>query len=85
MTPERWQQIDRLLEQALEEKPEKRSAFLDKACAGDEVLRREAESLLAAHDQASHFMQNPALNVASQVSEQKESQSLVHRTESNLY
>jgi len=47
MTPERWRQIDRLYQAALERDATEREAFLDKACAGDEELRREVESLLA--------------------------------------
>ena len=34
-----------------------RTEFLDKACAGDAELRREVDSLLAAHDQAGRFLQ----------------------------
>ncbi len=52
MTPERWQQIERLYHDALELAPEYRLAFLDRACAGDDELRREIESLLASHDDA---------------------------------
>src|SRR5262245_6198915 len=48
MTPERWRQIDQLFHSALEREPEGRAAFLDQACGGDEALRREVESLLAA-------------------------------------
>jgi serine/threonine protein kinase len=47
MTPERWQQVDQLYHSALEREPGQRSAFLAEACAGDEELRREVESLLA--------------------------------------
>jgi len=54
MTPERWQQIDRLLE-ALELEPERRAAFLDEACRGDAALRLEVESLLSAHGKAEGF------------------------------
>ena len=42
MEPERWKQIDQLLEQALEAPPEKRSAFLDATCEGDATLRGAA-------------------------------------------
>jgi non-specific serine/threonine protein kinase/serine/threonine-protein kinase len=35
---------------ALEHPPDRRPAFLQEACAGDEELRREVESLLAHHD-----------------------------------
>jgi serine/threonine protein kinase len=48
-TPQRWQEIDRIFAVALEREPSERGAFLDEACAGDELLRKEVESLLA-HD-----------------------------------
>jgi non-specific serine/threonine protein kinase len=60
MTPERWNQIDKVLQSALELKPFERAAFLDKACAGDESLRREVESLIASHK--SSFMEKPAFD-----------------------
>jgi serine/threonine protein kinase len=63
MTPERWQQVDRLLEQALEREPGKRAQFLDKACAGNAELRQEVEALLQAHEQAGSFIEAPALDV----------------------
>ena len=44
---ERWQEIDRVFIAALECEPAARAAFLDEACAGDELLRQEVESLLA--------------------------------------
>ena len=47
MTPERWQKVDKLLEQALEKEPDRRGSFLEEACANDEELRREVEALLA--------------------------------------
>ncbi len=61
MTPERWQQIDKLLEQALEQEPVSRNVFLDSACGGDDELRREVETLLAAHDQGGGLLSSPAL------------------------
>jgi TolB-like protein/tetratricopeptide (TPR) repeat protein len=48
-TPEQWQEIDRIFAAALEYQPARRAAFLDDACAGDDELRKEVESLLA-HD-----------------------------------
>jgi len=59
MEPERWQEIDKILEAALEQEEPERSAFLEKACAGDESLRKEAESLLLAHNRAGDFMEEP--------------------------
>ena len=39
MKPERWNQIDQLLDAALELAPGKRAQFLDHACVGDKELR----------------------------------------------
>ena len=61
--PERWQKIDKILEVALEQKVADRSAFLEEACAGDEALREEVESLLAADEQAEDLMEEPALEM----------------------
>ena len=49
-TPGRWQRVEEVVSEALEHEPSQRAAFLDEACAGDPQLRREAESLLYAHD-----------------------------------
>ena len=46
LTPERWQQVARIYELAVDQDPAARDAFLSEACAGDEALRREVESLL---------------------------------------
>src|SRR5262245_29793620 len=41
--------------------PAKRTAFVTKACAGDEALRRQVEALLAAHERSGEFLDVPAL------------------------
>jgi len=61
MTPERWQQVDKLLEQALGQEPEHRESFLEQACKGDATLRQEVESLLTAHEQAGSALSSPPL------------------------
>ena len=63
MKPERWAQVDQLFHDALERKPEERSAFLDGACAGDQSLRQQVEALLAGHQEAGSFMERPAMEV----------------------
>ncbi len=50
MTPERWQEVKKVLADALERAPKERSAYLEQACA-DPAMRREVESLIAAHEQ----------------------------------
>ena len=52
MTPERWLQVKGVLHEALDRAPADRAAFLDEACAGDDPLRREVESLLLSSDRA---------------------------------
>jgi hypothetical protein len=47
MTPERWRQVEELYHAALILEPSQQSAFLQEACAADEDLRREVESLVA--------------------------------------
>ncbi|HEX2524465.1 MAG TPA: protein kinase, partial [Terriglobia bacterium] len=55
MKPDRWQQVDKLFEQALEQEPDRRGVFLDEACRGDDELRQEVSSLLSAHGRAEGF------------------------------
>ena len=66
MTNKRWQQIEQLYHSALKHEPDQRSAFLKQACAGDEALRQEVESLLANEGEAKSFIEAPALEVAAQ-------------------
>lgn len=47
---ERWGRVEALLDAALTLEPAERAAYLATACAGDDALRREVGSLLAAHD-----------------------------------
>jgi len=62
MTGERWQEIKNVLEAALQMDSERRRAYLDQACASDQSLRGEVESLLAADKQAqTGFLQSPPL------------------------
>jgi tetratricopeptide (TPR) repeat protein len=60
MDPERWKRIDSLLHAALERPPAEREEFLRKACAGDEGLEQEVQSLLASDQQAGSFLDSPA-------------------------
>src|SRR5438477_12367017 len=64
MTPERWQQVQKLLQSALERGPQERAAFLDKVCGGNDSLRRQVESLIISHEQAESFLEAPAAEVA---------------------
>src|SRR5262249_40719185 len=82
MNPERWRQIEGLYQTAWERDAAERAAFLDEACAGDEELRREVESLLAADEQAKEsegFLNQTALQVAAQALAGDRARSLVGR------
>ncbi len=61
---ERWREVERIYLAALEREKSARRAFLAEACAGDESLRREVESLLAQDDQAGNFLESPAIDAA---------------------
>src|SRR5262245_44381011 len=64
MDPERWNQVDRLLQSALDRPAAERDAFVQSACGGDEQLEGEIRSLLAAHDRADRFLGAPAIDLA---------------------
>jgi len=61
MTPERWQEVEAVFQEALDRPPLERASFLDQACAGDDELKHEANSLIAAHDEAGGFIEQPAM------------------------
>jgi len=63
VTPERWAQIRQIFDGALERTPKDRAAYLRVVCARDDAMRREVESLLASHDDASGFLAKPAADL----------------------
>src|SRR2546426_1761984 len=67
MTPERWQQIDRIFHAVLQRDPSQRSAFVAESCAGDEALQKEIEDLLESHEQSESFIETPAADVAAEL------------------
>ena len=64
MTPERWKKLEEVFESAVQRPPGERAQFLDLACAGDEALRSQVETLLLSYEQAGSFMESPALGSA---------------------
>jgi serine/threonine protein kinase/Tol biopolymer transport system component len=70
MTPERWVIVERLYHEALTRGANEREAFLAKACAGDDALRREIESLLF-HGDSVAFLENPALVEAKSMTQEE--------------
>ena len=79
MRPERWQQIEKLYHSALKQEANRRTAFLKEACAGDEDLRHEVESLLAQQPQAESFVEASALGVTAQAKAETRARSMVGR------
>ena len=69
MKPERWNEVDEILQSALERSPSERRAYVDEVCASDEELRREVLTLMASHEQAGSFMASPALEGSGDVFE----------------
>jgi len=90
MNPDRWRQVDNLLQSALELPPEERDAFLRRATAGDDALEREVRSLMASHQEAGSFLESPTTEVAARTlarhpgtDPQESSDSLIDRTVSH--
>lgn len=63
MNPERYKQVDQILQQALSQPPESLKSFLDQACVGDEALRRDVESLIE-HERRAGSSIGSAVSVA---------------------
>ena len=77
MTPERWHQIERLLQAALEREPAERAALLERECTRDPSLREEVESLLASASPAHSFLKGNALENATVLLDDADSGSLI--------
>jgi serine/threonine protein kinase/tetratricopeptide (TPR) repeat protein len=79
MTPERWRQVEAVLNAALEREPEERAALLDGACAGDPRLRDEVESLLASAQPTKRFLGSNVFEDAAPLIDASEFGSLLGR------
>ena len=75
----RWRQVESLYHAARTRSPEARAVFLAEACAGDERLRREVESLLAQSVSADGVLDGHALAFAAQMMNGPGANSLVGR------
>ena len=58
-TIQRWRQIEKLFDDALDLPPEARAAFLDRSCHHDADLRENVDQLLRACDSSEHFLEQP--------------------------
>ena len=59
--PQDWPRVKDILQRALEQQAKTRDAFVLAACAGDERLLREVQSLLAWQTSAANVMERPAV------------------------
>jgi serine/threonine-protein kinase len=64
MTPRQYEHLTELFHASLEVAPDERAAFLDRVGEGDADLRRELESLLAAHESRAVYTQTPPDDIA---------------------
>ncbi len=80
MTPARLQTIEEIFRGALDQEPDKISAFLDTACGRDELLRRKVESLIASHHGAGNFIATSAVALTTKIIENGQANTLVDQT-----
>ena len=59
MSPERWQQVEEVFQTALDRPAVERAEYLATACAADAELRAQVEALLAQHEAAGDFLNEP--------------------------
>ena len=79
MERDRWQQVKKLYEAALELEAGERTGFLERACGSDKALRRELESLLRHRAEPGGFMEQPAFEAVAGMFAEGETQSLLGR------
>jgi serine/threonine protein kinase len=77
MTPERYQLIGQLFNEALEFAPEQRADFLKQVTGGDAELHAEVEKLLTNHSESGEFLSRPALDVAAALLAQNQTHAVV--------
>jgi Tol biopolymer transport system component/serine/threonine protein kinase len=77
MTPERYKQIKSIFQSAVDLPRPEQAIFLDKACTGDEGLRREVEDLLSSHGRVKDSIEVIASEVAATMLAEPQSGSLI--------
>jgi predicted Ser/Thr protein kinase len=61
VTPDQWKRLKSVFEGALEQPAGARQAWIAGQCADDVTVLREAEALLATHETAGEFLEQPAV------------------------
>src|SRR5262252_6460253 len=67
MTPERWRQVNELFHSALKYDPGQRASYLNRACHGDQELRKEVESLISSHHNSDDFIDGYPIEAATRL------------------
>src|SRR5213080_3291161 len=80
MTPAQLQTVEEIFHAALDQEPDQVARFVDTACEGDELLRREVEALLASHQRAGGFIETSAVGITTRIIENGQADLLVDRT-----
>ena len=71
-TNERWHRVKAIFDSAQGQPPAERASYLDGACGGDETIRQEVESLLAAYESDKDFLSKPGYEfLAGMLAEEK--------------
>lgn len=63
MSPEKWHEISRIFNVALELRSLERKTYLDQVCGEDLIFRQELENLLKANDEKDSFIDSPKLGL----------------------
>jgi len=79
MTPEHWQDVERLFHAALELPLNERAAFLSDSCAGDVALRHDVQTLLDESSPADTFLEGAALDAATRLIDTHKPSQLIGR------
>ncbi len=69
MTPERWERVKEIFEDAAAQPTSERGAFLDTACGGDTALRAEVESLLDSDERSATVLERPVGEILGKILE----------------
>src|SRR5262249_49366999 len=73
----RWLRVNQLFHSALEREPAQRAAFLDQACADDQELRREVESLIGSSENSDSFIDAPGFGTKVQLLDDERLQRMI--------
>lgn len=67
MDRERWQRIERLLDEAADLAPDQQESFVHDSCGDDSAFEREVLSLLSSQRKSKGFLEDPAIAVAARI------------------